>query len=36
MSRVGFLNRFFTALVLPFLILASVSFAAAQKGKGDG
>ncbi len=35
MSRVGFLNRFFTVLVVPSLILASVSFAAAQDGKGD-
>src|SRR5713101_7357016 len=35
MSRVGFLNRFFTVLVVPSLMLASVSFAAAQDGKGD-
>ena len=36
MSRVGFLNRLFTGLVLPFLFLAVVSFAAAQEGKSDG
>ena len=36
MSRVGFLNRLFTGLVLPFLLLAVVSFAAAQEGKSDG
>src|SRR5450432_3462177 len=36
MSRVGFLNRLFTGWVLPFLILALVSFAAAQGGKSDG
>src|SRR5882672_2840490 len=35
MSRVAFLNRFFVALVLPSLILGSVSFAAAQDGKTD-
>jgi len=36
MSRVGFLKRIFTNLVLPLLILGSVSIAAAQDGKGDG
>jgi GWxTD domain-containing protein len=36
MSRVAFFNRFFTVLVLPSLMLASVSFAAAQQGKADG
>jgi GWxTD domain-containing protein len=36
MSRVGFLKRLFTNLVLPLLILGSVSVAAAQDGKGDG
>jgi GWxTD domain-containing protein len=35
MSRVGFLNRIFTVLVLPSLILGSASFAAAQNGKAD-
>ena len=35
MSRVGFLNRFFMVLVLPFLILGLLSFAAAQEEK-DG
>jgi GWxTD domain-containing protein len=35
MSRVGFLNRFFMVLVLPFLILGLLSFAAAQEQK-DG
>ena len=35
MSRVGSFNRLFTGLVLSFLILASVSFAAAQDGKAD-
>src|ERR1700730_16412745 len=36
MSRVGFLKRLFTNLVLPLLILGSVSVAAAQDGKSDG
>jgi GWxTD domain-containing protein len=35
MSRVGFLDRLFTGLVVPCLILASVSFVAAQNGKAD-
>ena len=35
MSRVGFLNRILTVLVLPSLILGSASFAAAQNGKAD-
>ncbi len=35
MSRVGFLNRFFMVLVLPFLVLGLLSFAAAQEEK-DG
>jgi len=35
MSRVGFLSRIFTVLVLPSLILGSASFAAAQNGKAD-
>src|SRR5437762_71156 len=35
MSRVGSFNHLFTGLVLSFLILASVSFAAAQDGKAD-
>jgi GWxTD domain-containing protein len=35
MSRVGFLNRFFMVLVLPFLILGLLSFSAAQEEK-DG
>ena len=33
MSRVGFLKRLFTVLVLPALILAMVSFASAQEEK---
>jgi len=35
MSRVGFLNRFFMVLFLPFLVLGLLSFAAAQEEK-DG
>ncbi len=35
MSRVGFLKRLFTVLVLPALILAMVSFASAQEEKTD-
>ena len=35
MSRVGFLKRLFTLLVLPALILAMVSFASAQEEKTD-
>jgi GWxTD domain-containing protein len=35
MSRVGFLNRLFVALILPALILGSVLFAAAQNGKSE-
>jgi GWxTD domain-containing protein len=35
MSRVGFLDRLFTGLIVPCLILASVSFVAAQNGKAD-
>ena len=36
MSRVAFFNRLFTVLIVPSLILASASFAAAQQGKADG
>jgi GWxTD domain-containing protein len=35
MSRVRFQKRFFVVLVLPVFILAVVSFASAQEGKGD-
>ncbi len=35
MPRVGFLKRLFTVFVLPALILAMVSLASAQEGKGD-